>query len=144
MLVEKCTRETLEDWIRLRHALWPHAAEQQHRLEAVAVLDHTSHAVAFVVRNDRLEATLRRDYVNGCTTSPVGFLEGIYVHPDWRKLGTARLLCNAVEDWAVGLGCSELASDTDLRNGVSQQMHRALGFEETERVVFYRKQLTRE
>jgi GNAT superfamily N-acetyltransferase len=79
--------------------------------------------------------------VNGCTTYPVAFLEGIYVDPDWRKRGIARLLCRAVEYWATDLGCSELASDTDLKNTDSQRMHTALDFEETERIVFYRKQL---
>jgi aminoglycoside 6'-N-acetyltransferase I len=34
-----------------------------------------------------------------------------------------------------------LASDALLDNGASHAMHRALGFEETERVVFFRKPL---
>lgn len=85
------------------------------------------------------EAALRHDYVNGCTTSPVAFLEGVYVRSRCRKRGVARLLCRAVERWAAGMGCSELASDTDLGNAASQQMHTALGFDETERVIYYRK-----
>jgi aminoglycoside 6'-N-acetyltransferase I len=85
------------------------------------------------------EATLRADYVNGCKSSPVAFLEGLYVRPDCRKRGAARLLCQAVEDWAIELGCTELASDTWLDNVGSQRMHEALRFEETERVVYFRK-----
>jgi aminoglycoside 6'-N-acetyltransferase I len=147
MFVEKCTHETLEDWLRLRWALWPHLTVSQHRLEALAILGGPSPAVAFVARNDRFgavgfaEVALRQDHVNGCATSPVGFLEGIYVHPEWRRLGIARLLCSAVEAWAVDLGCSELGSDVDLDNRASQRMHETLGFTETERVVFYRKLL---
>ena len=41
--------------------------------------------------------------------------------------------------WAQAQGCDELASDALLDNETSQAMHRALGFEETERVVFFRK-----
>ena len=89
------------------------------------------------------EAALRHDYVNGCATSPVAFLEGIYVQPEHRKQGLARLLCKAVEDWARSLGCTEFASDVLLENTASQGMHAALGFEETERVVYYRKRLSR-
>jgi len=85
------------------------------------------------------EATLRRDYVNGCATSPVGFLEGLYVREDWRRRGAAYLLCQAVERWAAALGCSELGSDAYIENIGSQRMHAALGFEEMERVVCYRK-----
>jgi aminoglycoside 6'-N-acetyltransferase I len=79
--------------------------------------------------------------VNGCITSPVAFLEGIYVRPEHRNRGVARLLVQAVENWATELGCSEFASDTELHNFSSQRMHVALGFDETERVVYYRKRL---
>ncbi len=87
------------------------------------------------------EVALRRDYVNGCDTSPVAFLEGIYVAPDHRRDGAARALITAVEAWGRAQGCSELASDADLANLDSQRMHAAVGFEETERVVYFRKAL---
>jgi aminoglycoside 6'-N-acetyltransferase I len=35
----------------------------------------------------------------------------------------------------------ELASDADIANAVSHATHRALGFQETERVVYFRKVL---
>ncbi|WP_052513827.1 aminoglycoside 6'-N-acetyltransferase [Bosea sp. LC85] len=146
MLIETCTDGMLEDWVRLRLALWPDSTAQEHRDEAVGILESPSDT-AFIARNDAgaaiglAEAALRHDYVNGCETSPVGFLEGIHVEPGWRRHGVARALCAAVETWAKRHGCVELASDTDLSNAVSQQTHDALGFEETERVVFYRKLL---
>ena len=83
---------------------------------------HNAAVIAFA------EATLRRDYVNGCTASPVGFLEGLYVDPEFRHRGIARKLCRAVEDWAASLGCSEFASDVHLHNEASQKAHEALGF----------------
>jgi aminoglycoside 6'-N-acetyltransferase I len=145
--IERCTARTLEDWVALRYALWPEGPAEEHRLEAQALVGRRSRAVAFLARTpSRLavgfaEATLRRDYVNGCTTSPVAFLEGIYVRPAFRRRGVARLLCAAVTDWATERGCTELASDALLRNTASHRMHAALGFEETERVVFFRKLL---
>lgn len=147
MRIETCGREALVEWVALRRALWPHATEREHRLEAEALLARTGDAVAFLARTAAdaavgfAEATLRRDYVNGCTTSPVAFLEGLYVRPDWRRRGIARLLVGAVRGWALDLGCSELASDADLRSLASRRMHAALGFEETERVVFFRMSL---
>jgi aminoglycoside 6'-N-acetyltransferase I len=141
------TRSELEDWVALRRALWPDAAEQELRLEAEALLDGSKRAAFFLAQTESREAagfaevTLRTDYVNGCETSPVAFLEGIYVRPDWRRRGIARRLSEAVENWAAAIGCSELASDALLENNGSHQMHTALGFEETERVVYYRKPL---
>lgn len=43
--------------------------------------------------------------------------------------------------WARACGCRELASDALLENQASHAAHRALGFVETERVVFFRKPL---
>jgi aminoglycoside 6'-N-acetyltransferase I len=148
MRAEPCNHEGLAEWVRLRHALWPHLSEQRHRVEASSILERADRACSFLVRDAGMaaigfaEATLRQDYVNGCTTSPVAFIEGIFVVPDWRRRGAARCLCDAIEEWAASLGCSELASDTDLGNRGSQRMHGALGFEETERVIFYRKLLS--
>ena len=146
-IVEPCPLQTLEEWVALRHALWPQAPEHDLRAEAQAMLGERTDAIALLARCPAgtaagfAEAALRHDYVNGCTTSPVAFLEGIYVRPEHRRHGFARLLCRAVEDWARTRGCCELASDAELHNTGSQSMHKALGFQETERVVYYRKAL---
>jgi aminoglycoside 6'-N-acetyltransferase I len=146
MTVEQATMATIGDWAALRAALWPHASRTELEREAAALLVKKPAAAAFLLRADRAtigfaEATVRVDYVNGCSTSPVAFLEGIYVRPEWRRRGAARLLCRAVEAWASEQGCRELASDTEIDNETSQAMHEALGFAESERVVCYHKQI---
>jgi len=92
-------------------------------------------AVAFV------EASQRVDYVNGTSTSPVAFMEGLYVEPSARRKGVARALVAEVEHWAAAKGCSELASDSPVENVMAHAAHLALGFEETERVVYFRRAL---
>jgi aminoglycoside 6'-N-acetyltransferase I len=87
------------------------------------------------------EASVRTDYVNGANSSPVAFLEGLYVVPEARCEGIAASLISAVSRWAHSVGCSELASDALLENETSHAVHRALGFQETERVVFFRRTL---
>jgi aminoglycoside 6'-N-acetyltransferase I len=71
----------------------------------------------------------------------VGFVEGVYVVPAMRRQGVARLLYEAIGDWAKARGCRELASDALLENESSQRAHRALGFRETERVVYFTKEI---
>ncbi len=88
-----------------------------------------------------VEASVRHDYVNGTNSSPVAFLEGIYVVPDFRNTGIAAKFFSVVEDWACSIGCSELASDAALENVTSHQVHHAMGFKETERVVYFSKRL---
>lgn len=143
----RCTAADLEAWARLRHALWPRDTPAHHRAALARSLQAPGTAVGFLARDHDgaaiafAEATLRTDYVNGCSTAPVVFLEGLYVQPDRRRSGIARRLCSAVERWGREHGCSEFASDAELANKAAQTMHRALGFTETERVVFYRRSI---
>ena len=104
-------------------------------LNAFLVLDAQSQGVAFA------DAALRRDYVNGCESSPVVYLEGVYVQPASRRRGLAQALIARVAQWGRELGCRELASDAAIDNLSSQQLHQRLGFAETERVVFFKKAL---
>ncbi len=99
--------------------------------QAVFLTWDGSDAVAFA------QVSLRHDYVEGTHSSPVGYLEGIYVSPAHRQQGLARALVEACRDWARDHGCSEFASDTPLHNTGSQAFHRALGFTEAERIVCY-------
>jgi aminoglycoside 6'-N-acetyltransferase I len=131
----------------MRQALWPEMMEEENQRETQAMLtDDSRFFVRIAVDAEDwpvgfAEASLRRDYVNGCSTSPVVFLEGIYVEPRARRQGAARALVDAVEAWGRQIGCREIASDALLENDDSHSMHRRLGFEETERVVYFRKDL---
>jgi hypothetical protein len=71
----------------------------------------------------------------------VGYVEGWYVDPDVRRQGIGRRLVEAAERWAAAQGCREMASDAHLGNTVSHAAHEALGFEESERLVHFRKRL---
>jgi aminoglycoside 6'-N-acetyltransferase I len=141
------TTSTLPAWRRMRRALWPEMTEEENARETEAMMTATPRFFVRIAmsREDKsvgfVEATLRTDYVNGCATSPVTFLEGIYVEPRARRQGVARALVSAVEEWGRGMGCREFASDALLENISSHSMHRALGFEETERVVYFRREI---
>ena len=146
-MISRCASVGQSGWLALRDALWPGCtlAEQQSEM-AVIVADPTRFA-AFVAYADGgvavglAEAALRTDYVNGATSTPVAFLEGLYVEPDRRGQGIAASLVDEVERWALSIGCTELASDAALENHASLAVHQALGFRETERVVFFSKAL---
>lgn len=131
----------------MRQSLWPHHGVDAHSADVIAYLANPRGSATFIARDQAgqpagfAEASLRRDYVNGTKSSPVAFLEGIYVEPAFRRSSVARLLVQAVEAWARLQGCTEFASDADIANTASHQMHAALGFEETQRVVFFRKLL---
>lgn len=146
--IEPASEATYDAWFALRRALWPTCPDADHDEEMRSMLDEPEQFVAVVARttDDRVvgfaEGSLRYDYVNGCETSPVAFLEGIYVAPEGRRRGVAAQLIAAIAAWGRSHDCAELASDAELHNTDSQAMHLALGFAETERVVYFRKMLT--
>jgi aminoglycoside 6'-N-acetyltransferase I len=82
-----------------------------------------------------------RPYAEGCETSPVAYLEGIFVIPSQRKMGIARHLIAAAEAWARDQGLSEMGSDTEVENADSIQMHKALAFAEEDRIICFVKRL---
>lgn len=87
------------------------------------------------------QCQLRRDYVEGTSTSPVGYLEGIFVQEAYRGKGYGRALAAACEAWAGEQGCSEFASDCELGNSNSLAFHKAIGFEEAGRIICFTKRL---
>jgi len=141
-----CSIHDAPGWLPLRAALWPEMTAAENRDDIERMFSEPERFIAFLAREGGVptgfaEAAVRRDYVNGCETSPVLFLEGIYVVPQHRRKGIARALNDAVAQWGRSKGCSEFASDALIENNDSHKMHEALGFTETERVVYFRKLL---
>lgn len=87
------------------------------------------------------QCQLRHDYVEGTESSPVGYLEGIYVADEYRKQGVAREFLSACESWAKAKGCTEFASDCELNNTQSLRFHMNVGFEEANRIICFTKKL---
>lgn len=87
------------------------------------------------------QCSLRNDYAEGTESSPVGYLEGIFVCPAYRKQGYARRLLSACESWAEEQGCLEFASDCELHNKDSLHFHLQAGFVEANRIICFVKQL---
>src|SRR5216683_8171407 len=126
----------------MRSALWPDAEVAELDAEVEQMLVDPNQPV-FVAERDggglcgMVEAGVR-PFANGVDEQPCVFVEGWWVDADMRRSGIGRALVGAVEDWARGRGFRELGSDAELHNTVSHRAHEALGFEERERVVYFR------
>jgi aminoglycoside 6'-N-acetyltransferase I len=146
MLIRHAVHSDRTEWLRMRSALWPDCPLEDHHSETQDQLNDPARYAVFVVERDVnklggfLEASLR-DYADGCRTSPVGYIEGWYVDADLRQQGWGGELVKAAEQWAVEQGCREMASDCELDNDVSFRAHLALGYEEVDRVIQFRKTL---
>jgi len=132
-------------WSRMREALWPgslseHDVETRRYFEArgpglvTFVAEVEGQLVGFLELDER-------KYAPSCASSPVAFIEGWYVAPGARGRGVGRALVAAAESWARARGHTEMASDAELENHDGIAAHRALGYDEVERVVCFRKSL---
>ena len=140
-----------DEWLRMRHALWPDhpagelAAEADEyatgrstcgRPSAVFVADRGGGKLGgFVELTQHIAA-------DGCVTSPVAYVEGWYVDADVRRCGVGAALVAAGEAWARAQGCVEIASDCLAENDVSHAAHRALGYRHAKRHIRFHKSLT--
>lgn len=113
--------------------------------EFETLLDSDSCAVFLLLLEDRpagfAQCQLRRDYVEGTDSSPVGYLEGIYIQPEHRRQSFARQLLKRCEQWAAAQGCTEFASDCELGNDGSLAFHLKMGFAEANRIICFTKKL---
>lgn len=144
--VRRLEQPDWDEWQRMRLALWPDAAADEHIAEMQNILADPDAPVFIATRpNGRpggfLEGGIRK-YADGCETGPVGYIEGWYVDEDLRRQGVGGALVKAMEAWARERGLTEMASDTWIDNETSIAAHKQLGYEEAERLVHFIKKLT--
>lgn len=144
-MIRQAQRGDLPAITGLASRLWPDATVPELEDSFSSLLSHSDAAVFLAFSNSQpvgfAQCQLRHDYVEGTDSSPVGYLEGIYVEELHRRRGFARLLLAACEVWAQEQGCTEFASDCELDNIDSLHFHLGLGFEEANRIICFTKKL---
>ncbi|CAN5723734.1 GNAT family N-acetyltransferase [soil metagenome] len=136
----------IAEWFILRKLLWEGSSDEEHKVEMLDIYEHTDSQLILVAETENgklvgfLEASIR-PFVEDCHTDHVGYLEGWFVEPDYRRYGIGRKLVRAAEIWARNKGCIEMASDSEIGNDLSLKSHLNLGYQETSRLVHLRKDL---
>lgn len=142
------TESDLNEWLRLRKLLWDENADEDHRREMFEIIGHNETQLVAVADAGQgrlvgfLEASIR-PFAEDCLTDFVGYLEGWYVEPEYRRSGIGRRLVAFAEQWARAKGCSEMGSDSEIGNETSVSAHLGLGYQITSRLVHFRKLLTK-
>ncbi len=143
MEIRPLNRSDVEAWIDMRLRLWPDHA--RHELVGETVdWAHGKLGVFVAEVEDGLtgfaEVTMR-DRAPGCTTSPVGYLEGWWVESGHRRRGIGTALLKASEQWSRVRGATGFASDAHADNEASRAAHGAFGFAEKSAVLRFHKRI---
>lgn len=145
MTVKKATDKDTEVLAALAAMLWPGHGPEELAEEFAGLMESENAACFLACEQGRAvgfaQCQLRHDYVEGTKTSPVGYLEGVFVETAYRRKGCARRLLAACEAWAREQGCAEFASDCEMDNAESLRFHLHTGFAEANRIICFRKDL---
>lgn len=143
--IKKAADHHIEQITELAHLLWPDENISLLKKEMTHFHRDSTSELFICEDNDEMlgfaHVQLRYDYVEGTHTSPVGYLEGIYVRSTFRKQGIGKQLVEVCEDWSRFMNASEFASDVELTNKKSAAFHESLGFKEMTRIICYTKSL---
>ena len=105
--------------------------------------DHLGYEKSERSDNDDYRNGYKHKQVNSrYSSSPVGYLEGIFVLDEYKKRGYAKELLGECQNWAKDQGCLEFASDCELNNEDSLKFHLKMGFAEANRIICFTKRLT--
>ena len=144
-MIRKAELNDLPTLAELSCKLWPHHTVDEMLVEYGVDIENRDVAFFLAYAEETAigfaQCGLRHDYVEGTSSSPVGYQEGIYVEPDHRHEGVARQLLQACESWAKAKGCTEFASDCEVDNTQSLRFHLNVGFEEANRIICFTKKL---
>lgn len=145
MLIKSVTEQTVSVWVSFASRVWQTDEQvlQEQFTEGKFPFEFLYYspsniAVAWI------SLSLRHDYVEGCQYSPVAYLEGIFISPNYRSQGIAEELLHFAQGWAKSRGISQLGSDAELDNLLSQNFHIKHGFREVSRTVHYVRDLNSE
>lgn len=140
-MIVSVNKDNINAWAELCNQLWPNCCKE----ELIDTFEEgKENAFMYMLDNQYIafiNLSIRSDYVEGSETSPVGYVEGIYVKPDYRGQGISRLLIEHAEKWSKDQGFQELASDCELTNSESIAFHNRVGFTEANRIVCFIKAL---
>jgi aminoglycoside 6'-N-acetyltransferase I len=138
-------KDNLNELITMALDLWPDNTFEGLEDEILGLMDGEKDVFLMSITNDNVSGfihmSIRTDYVEGSDSSPVAYIEGIYVKPEFRNKSIARLLFKAGEDWAKVKGCTQIGSDIEWDNTVSYDFHRKIGFEEANRIICFIKDI---
>lgn len=144
-MIKKASKNDIGTIVNLAVLMWNNHSANDLANKFSEIISKNNAQIFLKYQNDIpigfAQCQLRNDYVEGTSTAPVGYLEGIFIIKNYRNKGYAKELLNECEMWAKDNGCKEFASDCEIDNDDSFKFHKAMNFTEVSRIVCFTKKL---
>ena len=118
MNIKMASKENETNWLRLRMVLWPDVSKKIHEKEIRAMLSNPKRFITFIAYDSSnrsigfIEASIREIIDEGCEIKNIGYIEGWYIEPKYRRKGFGAELVKSAEKWVSQKGLKEIAVDT--------------------------------
>lgn len=141
----KAKKENAKEIALLAIKIWHSNTVNELEKEFENIINSTNQSCFIKINNNQViafaQCGLRNDYVEGTESSPVGYLEGIFVLDEYRHQGIAKELLRECENWSKEKGCKEFASDCEITNEESLNFHIAMGFDIANKIICFKKNI---
>lgn len=142
----KAKSEHLNEFLTMALDLWGIDYDYSDLKEIfLGALKSKKFKVLFSSANSKIAAfiflSIRSDYLEGSSSNTTGYVEGIYIKPEYRKLGIAKQLLLEGEKWLKEKGCKQVGSDAYIDNKSSHEFHTSVGFVEAGRLITFIKDI---
>jgi aminoglycoside 6'-N-acetyltransferase I len=141
--LENLTKDHFGPLSELVLGLWPDCDITDEREFWNEVLLSSDHYFALAKDEDKyigfINISIRTDYVEGIDSDKAPYLEAIFVKAEYRCKKVASLLLESGERWVKEKGFTQLASDTEINNLLSQDFHIKSGFNVVNTIVCFVK-----
>ncbi|OEY67510.1 GNAT family N-acetyltransferase [Marinobacter sp. X15-166B] len=146
MQLTKIEKNKFSLWKKYRNAVYNSVSDEFHSMEMERIYQDNEWFCHFIADENHhiigLVELSSRNVVDGCLSSPVAYIEGLYIEEQYRGRGLGKKLIKSILDWCKQNGFTELATDTELDNLDAQKFFHAVGFKETFRIVEFCKKIT--
>jgi len=133
-------------WKEMREEVYSSLDDEFHEKEMKQIIESNDWFCYFLVDDNQIVGMAElssRNIVDGCLSSPVAYIEGLYLKKVYRGIGLGREAIKIIKEWCQEKGFTELGMDTELDNLGAQRFFRAVGLRETYRIVQFRTRIQR-
>lgn len=134
-------------WKTMRKGIYQSLDDEFHDREMKHILVSSDWFSYFLMSEEKqligMVEISTRNIVDGCLSSPVAYIEGLFIKNEFRGLGLGRETIKMIKHWCKQKGFTELALDTEIKNVAAQRFFKAVGLKETYRIVQFRIDIER-